>query len=440
MSRSRFHRSTGLAVKEARAIDPTGTWTGWTGPLLEYTGVVPPHGYDYLNRAGVEVSTKTVLGIGAVQRCIEVIQNAHFFMGPPRPYRLGWDEDGISFRDWIPGNDRTYPSILNGPWGTSPLADNAPVPYNVGAGRTLASMGLFGEAWWLCTSRDYQGNMAALEVLHPSFLEFKPDKTVWYGTSNSRVEVDIEDLVHIPRLILPGDRSGLNPIKTQSSIFAIAIAAVQYSQMWFAQGGQPGFIFTTDQKLDNDDIDRIFEHILLEKMGLQHAYTPLIVDSGIKPAFTQIDPEKSQMNATLAYVREEMGGYFGLPLHLIGASGDSGNVWGKGIQEQGIQMNMFTFSGYRVPYEEAFTQIIPRGIYAGLNWRVINQSNALDMSKLTQARRMGAVTSPDEERREYELKPMLTAKSKSISTPMNSNQPAPMDDSGGDAGEGGDEG
>lgn len=412
---------------------------------ISMTGVVPPHGYDYLNRAGVQVTPKTVLGIGAVQRCLEVIQNAHFFMGPPRPYTFGWDSDGVAYRDWIPGTDSSYPQLLNAPWGTSRFADNAPIPYNVGAGRTFASMGLFGEAYWVCTARDGKGNMAALEPINPAFLDFGPTgqdpKSIWYGVANQRVELDPEDMVHIPRLILPGDRSGLSSIKTQSAIFAIAIAAVQYSQMWFAQGGQASYILTTDNKLNEDDLDRVFEHILLEHSGLNKTYTPLILDSGIKPEMVQADPDKSQMTQTLSYVREEIGGYFGLPLHLIGASGDSGNVWGKGIQEQGIQMNMFTFSGYRIPYEEAFTQVTPKGIYAGLNWRVLNQASAVDMSKLTQARRLGAVTSPDEERREFELKPQNTEASSSITTPMNSNVPPPApeppddSDSGGASGE-----
>lgn len=436
MSRSRFHRST--AVAESRAVNPTSTFSGWND-FLSVTGVVPPHGYDYLNRAGVNVTARTVLSIGVVQRCLEVLQNSFFVMGPPRAYREMWEDDGIEWKQWIPRTDRTFPSVLNTPWGTSPFADNAAVPYNIGIGRTVASMGLFGQSWWLTTDRDYAGNPSALEVLHPSFIEMgpagKPPDSIWYGTSGAKlVELDPEDLIPIPRLILPGDRTGVNPIQTEAPLFAIAIAAVQYSQMWFAQGGQASYILTTENKLNQDDIDRIFEHILLEHSGLQKTYTPLILDSGVKPEMVQADPDKSQMTQTLQYVREEIAGYFGVPLHLVGATGDSGNVWGKGIQEVNYGYADFTLSGYRVPIEEAFTSITPRGQGVYLNERKLFRASSADRAHLVQMNRLTGVTSPDDERRFQDLPPKNTAASQAIDTPLNTQVRETIGPPGGAAG------
>lgn len=435
-SRSRFHSA---PQPEQRDLSPTGIISGWNDSL-QLTGVVPPHGYDFLNRAGVNVTPKTVLSIGVVQRCLEVLQNATFVMGRPRPYRVAWDKDGVPYKQWIPGTDHTYPSLLNNPWGTSPFADNAPVAYNIGAGRTVTSMGLFGEAWWLTTARDYYGNSAALEPLHPSFIDMKVDpdasklQSIWYGMGAKRVELDPADLVHIPRLILPGDRSGINPIQSEAPLFAIAIAAVQYSQMWFAQGGQPSYVLTTDKKLGPDEIDRIFEHLLLEHSGLNKAYTPLILDSGVKPQNIQADPEKSQMNETLNYVRSELAGYFGLPAHLVGAVGDTGNVWGKGIQEENYSFDDFTLSGYRIPIEEAFSSVIPRGQSAALDHRRLLRANSLDNSKASLSNRTGTVTTPNEERRILDLPPVDGGDD--IATPLNSNIPPPPDDTGNDGSEG----
>jgi phage portal protein BeeE len=186
-------------------------------------------------------------------------------------------------------------------------------------------------------------------------------------------------------------------------------------------------VLTTPNKLNPDDIDRIFEHILLEHSGLNKAYNPLILDSDVKPAFTQIDPEKSQMNETLAYVRQEIAGYFGLPLHLVGAAGDSGNVWGKGIQEINYSYSDFTVSGYRSPYEEAFTSIIPRGQFAAVNARAILRANSLDNSKASLANRTGASTTPNEERRFLDLPPSVEPGADSIHTALNSNVPPPPD-------------
>jgi HK97 family phage portal protein len=434
VSRSRFHQA------EQRAVDGTGGFSGWNDSLA-MTGVVPPHGFDTMNRAGVNVTPTTVMSIGVVQRCLEVLQNAFFVMGPPRSYRKQFDKDGFLWKQWVPETNGSYPQLLSNPWGTAPFADNASVPYNVGIGKTIVSMGLFGEAWWLTTSRDYYGNPSALEPLHPAFIDQglagKAPGSIWYGIGSRAVELDPTDLVHIPRMILPGDRSGVSPIKHEAPIFAIAIAAVQYSQMWFAQGGQASYVLTTPNKLGADEIDRIFEKILLEHSGMNKAYMPLIFDSDVKPQMIQADPDKSQMIATLQYVREEIAGYFGMPLHLVGAAGDSGNVWGKGIQEVNYSFSDFTLSGYRVPVEEAFTSITPRGQFAAINPRALLRANSVDNAKASLSNRQGAVTSPNEERRDLDLPPVPDGDN--IQTPMNSNIPAlPPDDTsdgppGGDA-------
>ena len=192
-------------------MDPMGTISGWNDSL-QLTGVVPPHGFDSLNRAGVNVTPKTVLSIGVVQRCLEVIQNAHFVMGAPRPYTKAWDKDGFPYQQWITGTDRNYPGLLDHPWGRSRFADNAPIPYNVGCGRTTVSMGLFGEAWWLITSRDPNtGDAAALEPLHPAFVDMGPlDKapdSIWYGMGATRTESP-----HGAAFVMAGYASDIQPV------------------------------------------------------------------------------------------------------------------------------------------------------------------------------------------------------------------------------------
>ena len=425
MPRSRFHRAGG----QRAAGTAGGNWTGWNDSL-SLTGVVPPHGYDFLQRAGVNVTPKTIMSVGTVQRCIEVIQNAFFQMGPPRPYTEKYDNENYPYPVWIKRTDDAYPSLMKSPWGVSPFADMAPVTYNVGCGRTIASLALFGEAWWACTARDGRGNMRALEVLHPAFVEeeFNDNRTklksVWYGSGSQRTELDPADLVYLPRLIMPGDAQSVSPTRSLAPMWAIAIAAVQYSQAWFAQGATSSYVLTTENKLDPDQIERIFEKLLLEHSGLNNAYTPLILDSGLKPTFTQSDPEKSQMNETMDSMIRQIAGYFGIPAHLVGATGDTGNVWGKGIQEQNFSLVDFTLSGYRAPYEEAFNSVLPTWTYCSINERKLLRANDMDTARAMLSRRTGAVTKPNEERRWLGLPPDNGEQANDIEAPLTS-APAP---------------
>ena len=130
------------------------------------------------------------------------------------------------------------------------------------------------------------------------------------------------------------------------------------------------------------------------------------------------------MISTLQYVRSEITGYFGIPAHLVGGTGDTGNVWGKGIQEENFSLIDYTFSGYKVPIEEAFTQITPRGQFVGIDERQLGRANALDTGRATLANRTAAKTTPNEERRVDGLPPVPGGDD--IKTPLNSNVPAPV--------------
>jgi len=398
---------------------------------MELTGVVPPHGYQYQNQAGVDVSPRTVMSIGVVQRCIEVLQNSFFEMGSPSVYTKQFDNDGHWFPNYLPDTAPNFPTLFQGsPWGVGPFADNAYIPYNIGIGKTIASMALFGEAWWYATKRDYMGHMQNLEVLHPAFLNIPAQPTpaeraagkqwnITYGMGANMQALDPKGLVFIPRMIMPGDSRAINPVESESGMFAIALAALQYSMTWFSQGASPSFIMTTDNKLDPDAVDKIYEKLVLEHAGLTKANLPLVFDGGLHYQQTQSDPNRSQMSQTLAYSREEISGYFGIPGHLVGIPGGSGGNWGKGLQEENYGLLTFTLSGYRIPVDEGFTSIITRGQYAVTDPRNLLHVDEQEMAVAGMNRRLSAVTTPNEERRKWNLPPVDNGDD--ISTPMNSN-------------------
>ena len=126
------------------------------------------------------------------------------------------------------------------------------------------------------------------------------------------------------------------------------------------------------------------------------------------------------MSQTLAYSREEISGYFGIPGNLVGITGSSGGNWGKGLQEENFGMLTFTLSGYRNPIDEGFTSIISRGLYATTSPSNILHVDEAEMASASMNRRMAAVTTPNEERRKLKLAPVENGDD--IETPMNSNR------------------
>ena len=289
-------------------------------------------------RAGVPVTAHTSMQVDAVFTCIRVITNAIIRMGNPRAYQLATDDLNRPYRTWLPNQ----PGILTKTWGPTWQFD--------GMARTVVSLALFGEAFWVTLTRDYLGFPSALEVLHPAFVEIKVDEQgnshFYYGTGTSKKELDANDVTHIPFLAFPGARRGLSSIEYAGVAFALALAAMEYGQRWFTQGASPSFIISSESKLGQEEVERIAQKFLVQHSGLQSAHLPLVIDGGVKVDKVSATPDEAQFLGTLDYARMAIGSWFGLPSHLVGVMSDKPNIWGKCLS---LDTPLVTPNGWTTP-------------------------------------------------------------------------------------------
>lgn len=357
-------------LRESRSSNmnswPNG-W-GWQDPAA-----IPPPGLYSMQRAGVPVTPHTSLQVDVVHTALRVISNAIIKMRDPRAFSTALDDQNRPYRQWLP----TQPGILTNTFGNMFQYD--------GRRRTVISLGLFGEAFWLTLTRNYLGYPSALDVLNPLFVTVNADEQTgapiyYYGSGVNRIQLPTEDVTHIPFMAVPGARRGLSSIEYAGVSYALALAALEYGQRWFSQGASPSFLLTSEQKLGKEEVERIAQKFLVEHSGLQAAHLPLVLDGGMKAQKISSTPDEAQYLNTLEYARTCIASWFGLPQHLVGGAADKGGVWGKTVQEQGYQMEDYTFSGYIVPMEEAFGSLLPRGQSAAFDESLITRANSADLA------------------------------------------------------------
>jgi HK97 family phage portal protein len=409
---------------------------GWpNGYGYSDPAAIPPPGNFQMQRAGVPVTPHTAMQVDVVHTALRVISNAIINMRDARSYTVSYDPQNRPYRVW----DNPQPVVFSQTFGPDMFQYD-------GRRRTVISMGLFGEAFWYVIERDFYNFPRTVEVLAPMFIEVKKDKTtgkqVWtYGSGQDKVVLDKANLIHIPFMAMPGASRGLSSIEFGGINFALALAAMEYGQRWFAQGASPSYLLSTEGKLGPDEVKRIAETFLIEHSGLQSAHLPLVVDSGLKVEKISSTPDEAQYLATLEYSRSTIGAWFGLPSHLIGGANDKGNVWGKTVQEQGYQMQDYTLSGYVVPLEEAHSSLTPRGHHAHFDQTHVTRSSDADKAALITAERTAAVKTSNDLRADSWLPPVEGGDN--IAQPLNSNMaPAPdpgqqaesEDNAGGNAG------
>ena len=410
MSLRRIRESRGAMM----ASWPNG-W-GWNDP-----SAIPPPGLFQQQRAGVPVTAHTALQVDTVFTSLRVISNSIIKMGDPRCFQWKFDSDNEPYRSFV----QPWPAILTNTWGNMFQYD--------GTSRTIVSMALFGEAFWYTLLRDSTGYPSALEVLHPAFVSVEVDDTpgptygqplYFYGSGVNRKQLPTQNVTHIPFMALPGARRGLNSIEYAGVAYALALAAMEYGQRWFAQGASPSFLLSTEQKLGDTEVKRIAERFLVEHSGLQAAHLPLVVDSGLKVEKISATPDEAQYLNTLDHSRRSIAAWFGLPPHLVGSVGE-GNVWGKTVQEQGIQLVDFTLSGYIVRLEQAYTSLLPRGKFAALDDTEIARADATQIAQEIMAKRTTGVETQNEIRVRT-LKRNPRKGGDDLLAPLNSNTSPPV--------------
>jgi HK97 family phage portal protein len=360
---------------------------------------IPPPGMKSQSRAGVTVSTHTVLTLDVVQTALRILTAGVIKRGNLRAYTNETTDSGQVFRQWSP----QQPPLL-----TNTFAFQGPITNQQSRGRaqTVTSMALFGEAWWYVLTRSNQtGSPTAIEVLHPALLDVRkqpgnPEVQFVYGAGSGRATLDVANLVHIPLDSLPNSNRGLSSIDYAAVSYGLALAAMQFGEYWFAQGAAPSYLLSTTDDLTEDVAQRIAQRFRVDHSGLMNAHLPLVAGPNLKVEKLGSTPDESQFLGTLEYVRTCIASMFGIPAHLIGGANDKGNVWGANYEEVSQQMEDFTFAPYTVPMEEIHSNLLPGGLMAAFPTTLV-QPNALNLGNALQFMRQAQVITPNEARAVY---------------------------------------
>jgi len=335
---------------------------------------IPPPGMFNQQRAGVVVTQHTLLQVDVVFTCLRIISNNMIKLGNPRSYSEKLSDDNIPYRVW----DAKQPEILTDTWGGRMMQCT-------GNDRTVWSMALFGECFWYVLARDRLQYPLVLDVLHPAFMEVKADKEgnpiYEYGTGIHKRTLDPEDVVHIPLKSLPGARRALSPIEYAGVAGALAMAAYEFGSAWFSQGTSPSFLLSTDAKLGQPEVERIAQKFMLEHSGLQAAHLPLVLDNGLKADKVLNTPDEAQYLQTLEYARSVIFSWFGVEFANSNALQRVTPPPAGSMQEETMRFLQHTLSGFLVPLEEAYSNLLPKDKMAAFEENKLSRPNAAALAE-----------------------------------------------------------
>lgn len=364
------------------------TWPA-TGYNFQDPSAIPPPGMYHLQRAGVVVNAHSLLSIDVVYTALRIISNNILRMGDLLPFTWGWSNDNIKYPQYI----KDPRPILSNTFGGGGLGGQAgTIMQCTGRDRTIWSMGLFGEAFWFILRDPEYGLPIGVEVLHPAFMEVEHKEgkiRFTYGTGNNKIDLPAENVMHIPMKSLPGSRRSLAPTDYAGIAGALAMAAYEFGSSWFAQGQAPDFILTTDQKLGQEEVERIANKFMIRHGGLTQAHLPVVLDSGMDIKEAMIAPDKAQFLNTLDYTRQVVGAWFGIPPSKLGNALQRAPMTPPHVrQEEQVAFVQDTLTGYTFPLEEVHSALLPQNEFACFDEHKLTKPDAQFLAQMIQALRV----------------------------------------------------
>lgn len=392
-----------------------GTLSSYGTQSIVNPAAIPPPGFGGSTAAGMLVNETTALTIDVVQTALHYLTSGVIKRGNLCSYTSTVGPAGLEQRQW----DATPNAFLQDSFAFDGPRSNS---QSRGFNQIVVSLALFGESWLYQLTSDRVGNATSVQILHPLWLQSKVKNgvTVWeYGTGQTKTILNEAQLYHVERMSLPAHARALSNIKESTVTYGIALAAAQYTSLWFAQGAQVPFMITGDSVITDDVANRISQKFRVEHSGIRQMHVPVVTGSNVKLTPTGTDADGAQMLQTLEYVRTCIGAMFGIPSHLLGGIGDKGNVWGANHEEQMQSMEDFTYAAYVTPIQEAFSDLLPGALKAAWPLSLI-QPNLLNLSQSVLALSQSNSMTPNEVRAMYFGLPPLPD-GDNLMTPLASN-------------------
>jgi HK97 family phage portal protein len=230
--------------------------------------------------------------------------------------------------------------------------------------QVVTSLALRGNSYNVVTSRDSLEYATGLEPIHPDDVQVEKDPEtgrVVYRVDGHRIPR--ADMLHIPRLRVPGSAEGLSPIRAAAESIGLDIAAKKYGAKWFGESADPSAVLESDAELTQEQADRNMEAWIDTHGGKRH---PAMLSGGLKYKRISITPEESQFLETRRFQTGEIARLFGVPPHMIGDT-ERSTSWGSGIEQQSIGFVRYNLRPWLAVIEQALTDLLPRGQFVRFN-------------------------------------------------------------------------
>lgn len=234
--------------------------------------------------------------------------------------------------------------------------------------RTVASLALTGNAYWLVT-RNARNEASNLEVLNPHECVPHPDGTLAVAGREHRLQP--HEFQHLGLLWVPGESRALGPIQAARVELAGALKTTRYGSEVHDTGSVPDGVLKTDQVLSADQAAAYKEQWMrrgpheVAVLGQGMDYRPIL-----------LAPKDAQFIESRQFDTTAIARLFGIPAHLFLAAVEGNSMTYVNMAQSDMSFMRWTVSAYVNELEQALTAVLPSTQTAKFNLDAVLRPDA----------------------------------------------------------------
>lgn len=196
-----------------------------------------------------------------------------------------------------------------------------------------------------------------LQLIHPAKIEpiLNSNEELFYRLDNGEL-LPNDELIHLRGLSTNGIK-GKSPIAVHRDNLSLTMAAQEYGERFFNQGGNMSGVFKYPSTLKPEAYQRLKKDLVAQSVGLHNAHIPLLLEGGMTYERISIPPEDAQFIATRKFQKTEIATIYGIPPHMIA---DLERATNNNIEHQGMEFVTYCLMPYLVRLEEEFNRKLLR--------------------------------------------------------------------------------
>lgn len=196
-----------------------------------------------------------------------------------------------------------------------------------------------------------------LQLIHPAKVEpiLNSNEELFYRLDNGEL-LPNDELIHLRGLSTNGIK-GKSPIAVHRDNLSLTMAAQEYGERFFNQGGNMSGVFKYPSTLKPEAYQRLKKDLVAQSVGLHNAHIPLLLEGGMTYERISIPPEDAQFIATRKFQKTEIATIYGIPPHMIA---DLERATNNNIEHQGMEFVTYCLMPYLVRLEEEFNRKLLR--------------------------------------------------------------------------------